>query len=482
MPSRHLRLQTPRVPADSVDAAVLQGLREVRQELEVPDAFPTHVSAEAEQAARAPQLPERDATSIPFVTIDPPTSLDLDQAVHIARRGSGYRVSYAIADVAAYVVSGGAVDGEARRRVLTLYGPDRRTPLHPTSLSEDATSLLPGTTRPALLWQLDLDADGGQVGVSVTRAQVRSRAKLSYEQVQARLDNDEADEVLLLLREVGRLREQAELARGGMTLPTPEQEVLRTNGDWALVNRGVLPVEGWNAQVSLLTGMAAAAMMLDGGVGILRTLPRSDPRDVERLRRMALALHVTWPEGQSYQDFVRALDARDPAHAALLAEAPSLLRGASYAAFDGTVPKDAAHAAIAAPYAHTTAPLRRLVDRFVGETCLALNAGTEVPAWVREALPTLPELMSDGDRRAAAYERACIDVVEAAVLANRIGEEFRGVVVDVHESKPYGVLQLADPAVHGRVNGERLPLGEEVLVRLVEASVRERKIGFELVR
>jgi VacB/RNase II family 3'-5' exoribonuclease len=449
--------------------------------MELPDEFPADVLSEAEAAARGPHVQHHDATTIPFVTIDPATSRDLDQAVHMERRGSGYRIHYAIADVAAYVAPGGAIDQEAWRRVQTFYGPDRRTPLHPTVLSEDATSLLPDVVRPALLWQIDLDSAGRQEAVSVRRSLVRSRAKLSYEEVQQRLDADRADESLLLLRQVGRLREEAERARGGLTLPVPEQEIVRTDGGWSLIFRAPLPVESWNAQISLLAGMAAARMMLDGKVGIIRTLPRADSRDINRLRRMARALHVPWPEGLSYQDFVRGLNAQDASHAALLAEAATLLRGAAYVAFDGSVPEETRHAAIAAPYAHTTAPLRRLVDRFVGETCLALSADGEVPEWVRAALPVLPQTMADGGRRAGAYQRACIDLVEAALLQNRVGEEFRGVVVDIHETKPYGVVQVDDPAINGRIVGDQLPLGVDVFVRLVEASISARKVIFDLV-
>jgi VacB/RNase II family 3'-5' exoribonuclease len=482
VPSRHLSLK-PRPPqaADFIDVTVLQGLTDVRKEMEVPAEFPAEVLSEAEATARAPQLQHRDETAIPFVTIDPATSRDLDQAVHIERRGSHYRVHYAIADVAAYVAPGDAIDREAWRRVQTLYGPDRRTSLHPTVLSEDATSLLPDVVRPALLWQIDLDSAGQQRAASVHRSLVRSRAKLSYEEVQHRLDTDRADESLLLLREVGLLREEAEQARGGLTLPVPEQQIVRNDGAWSLIFRAPLPVENWNAQISLLAGMAAAQMMLDGKVGIIRTLPRADRRDIDRLRRMARALRVSWAEGLSYQDFVRSLDARNASHAALLAEAATLLRGAAYLAFDGTPPAETKHAAIAAPYAHATAPLRRLVDRFVGEVCVALSADTDVPEWARAVLPLLAQTMADGNRRASAYQRACIDLVEAALLANRIGEEFQGVVVDIHESRPYGVVQVDDPAISGRVLGDHLPLGVDVLVRLVEASIAHRKVIFDLV-
>src|SRR6185503_20248243 len=134
--------------------------------------------AEAERVAAAPPLPELDATDVPLVTLDPEGSRDLDQAVHLAVRADGWRVSYAIADVGAFVRLGGAVDAEARRRGQTLYSPDRRTPLHPPVLSEGAASLLEGQLRPAVLWTIDLDSDGQPVTVDLRRARVRSRAQL----------------------------------------------------------------------------------------------------------------------------------------------------------------------------------------------------------------------------------------------------------------------------------------------------------------
>ena len=91
----------------------------------------------------------------------------------------------------------------------------------------------------------------------------------------------------------------------------------------------------------------------------------------------------TWPADVSYAEVVHGLDPANPRHAALLEEATSLLRGAGYTAFDGGVPEQATHAAVAAEYAHATAPLRRLVDRYVGAVCLALCAGDDVPGWAR---------------------------------------------------------------------------------------------------
>jgi exoribonuclease R len=492
VPRRHVRLRSAPTDAREVDDAVRQGLARLRAELDVPAEFGADVLAEAAEATSRGAGDERaDATDVPFVTIDPEGSRDLDQALHLGRRGSGYRLRYAIADVAAWVRPGGAIDTEARRRVVTLYAPDGRTPLHPPTLSEGAASLLPGQDAPALLWEIDLDADGAPEDVRVRRALVRSRAQLTYGGVQdlhdagggdrSGRDDQPGGETLTLLREVGRLRQAAEVARGGLTLPTPEQVVeVDAHGTWTLTSRATLPVEEWNAQISLLTGMCAARLMLDGRVGVLRTLPPADPRDVERLRRTAHALGVAWPDGADHATVVRALDAGVPAQAALLAEATSLLRGAAYVAFDGEVPDQTLHAAIAAPYAHATAPLRRLVDRFVGETCLALSGGTQVPDWVRTALPTLPGLMTAGDRRAAAYERGCIDLVEAALLTGREGQEFDAVVVDLRESGDGGVVQLREPPVRGRVDGAGLPLGTDVRVRLTAASVTDRTVRFAL--
>ena len=148
-----------------------------------------------------------------------------------------------------------------------------------------------------------------------------------------------------------------------------------------------------------MTGMAAADLMLHGEVGVLRTLPKAPDGALDRLRRAAHALGVPWPADRSYAEVVHSLDPANSRHAALLEEATSLLRGAGYTAFDGGVPEQATHAAVAAEYAHATAPLRRLVDRYVGAVCLALCAGDDVPAWALSAPAAAAG--GDGGRRPA---------------------------------------------------------------------------------
>src|SRR5690606_3053488 len=140
--------------------ALEPGIARIRREMDLPQAFPDDVLAAAAQAAAHPRLPGEDRSDIPFVTIDPPGAMDLDQALHVAREGDGYLVHYAIADVAAFVRPGDPVDMEANRRGETLYGANDKVPLHPPALSEDAASLLPGQLRPALLWTIHLDRTG----------------------------------------------------------------------------------------------------------------------------------------------------------------------------------------------------------------------------------------------------------------------------------------------------------------------------------
>ncbi|MFE9673035.1 RNB domain-containing ribonuclease [Streptomyces sp. NPDC006259] len=474
MPRRHIRV------TGAPEAPLRAALAALRTELGVPASFPPEVLAEADRAAGAPALPAYDATDIPFVTVDPPTSTDLDQALHLSRQGTGYRVRYAIADVAAFVVPGGPLDAEAHRRVNTLYFPDGKVPLHPPALGEGAASLLPDGPRPAALWTVDLDADGRTVAVDVRRALVRSRAKLDYARVQRQIDDGTAEEPLALLRTVGQLRQRLEADRGGISLDVPEQEIVEQDHTYELAFRAPLPAEGWNAQLSLLTGMAAADLMLTHGTGVLRTLPAAPDGAVGRLRHTARALRIDWPHHVSYAQLIRTLDPHLPRHAAFLQECTTLLRGAGYTVFrDGALPEITSHAAVAAPYTHCTAPLRRLADRYATELCLAAVAGTDPPPWVLAALDALPGEMAAGGRRAGAVERACVDVVEAALLKDRIGEVFDGCVVDVDDRHPtVGTVQLESPAVIGRIEGNPLRLGERLRVRLTQADPAPPKVRF----
>ena len=474
MPARKVGLPTD-VPDD-----LARGLAAIRERLSIPTEFPADVLAAAEGAAARPRLVDHDRTDLELITIDPPDARDLDQALHIGRTADGYVISYAIADVAAFVSGGDLLDHEAHRRGMTMYAPDRRIPLYPPVLSEGAASLLPDQIRPALLWTIRLDAHGQMVDADVVRARVRSREQLSYEQAQAELDGGEPREVLRLLAEVGTWRESRERDRGGVSLQIPDQEVRQSAEGWTLGYRANLAVEGWNAQISLLTGMAAAHLMLYGQVGILRTLPPADHFALRRLHSTAKALRVPWPAELDYPEFVRSLDPSRPDHAAVLNACASLFRGAAYKAFSGGIPEEAEHAALAIDYAHVTAPLRRLVDRYAGEVCVSLCADQPAPVWVLQALDQLPDEMARAERLAKSYERAVIDLVEVLLLRDRVGETLVGTVVEVEEKGRRGEVMIKEPAIAARVRGDHLPLGHEVAVKLISADPDKGVVEFAL--
>ncbi len=462
--------------------SLARGVEALQEELGVEPDFPAEVQQAAEGAARNPRLPELDRTDIEFVTIDPPGATDLDQALHIERDGAGYLVHYAIADVAAFVSPGDPVDVEAHRRGETLYGAGSRVPLHPPVLSEGAASLLEGEVRPALLWSIKVDDTGEGTDIDVRRALVRSRAQLDYETVQRQIDDGTAGPSLQLLREIGMLRKKREAARGGVSLPLPEQEVDIDGDRWSLQFRSMIGAEEWNAQISLLTGMGAASLMVYARVGLLRTLPPPDPADVQRLHRTAKALRIEWPAEQLYPDFIRSLDPTRPHHAAMVLACTRLLRGSGYVGFDGEVPAQPEHSALASEYAHVTAPLRRLADRYAAEVCVALCAGEEVPGWVLEHLHDLPKTMQEASRRSNAYENAVLNLVEATVLKDQVGATFAGVVVSVDlDDTSKGDVVIEEPAVEASVTSTGpLPLGSEVQVRLVEADPERRTVRFQL--
>lgn len=457
----------------------------IRAEFDLPafadtDHFPDDALAEASELAGLEPAGIEDATDIPFVTIDPPGAKDLDQAMFLERQGDGFRVHYAIADPGSVIKPGGAVDAEARKRGQTVYLPDARVPLHPPLLSEGALSLLPDQVRRAALWTIDIDADGQPTNTTVRRALVKSIAQFDYDGVQATFDAGNPHTSVEALADLGRLRLKLRVSLGAIELGLPEQEIVPDGEGWLIHLRTRTQVDGWNAEISLLTGMCAAELMLKAGIGVLRTLPDPQDRATRKFQRAAKALGVPWPEGATAAEVLVGLDPTEPVSMALMSDATRLLRGAGYTAFDGTAPKVSDHAGIGGPYAHVTAPLRRLADRFGTEVSLALCAGTPVPGWVREALPQIPEVMSESDHFTAKVDRTCLDQVEAWMLDGKVGSTFDGFVLRVNDDGKGGEVVLADPPVIADCTGSNMPEGKRVLVLLTAVDTTTRSVKFAL--
>lgn len=475
MPQRYSHLDR-----SAAQSELARALTELREEVGVPGDFTSAALAEAESAA--PAQPDNDLRHLPFVTLDPPGARDLDQALHLERAVRGFTVRYAIADVPAFVRANGALDAEVQLRGQTLYAADGSIPLHPRTLSENRASLLPREDRLAIVWTFTLDNDGEVREFHLDRAVIRSRAQLDYATVQNALNRREETPVNLL-GVIGPLRQEIEHDRGGASLSLPDESVvIHDDGTYGIERRHPLAVEEWNAQISLMTGMAAAELMLNARVGVLRTMPRPDRRAFASFRRQTQALGNPWTDGE-YGDYLRGLDRTDPRTLSVLQAAASLFRGAGYAVFDGELPEETVQAAIAAPYAHATAPLRRLVDRWALAICVELAADRPAPAWARESLRELPAIMQASGKRASQLNAATINAVEAALLAPHLGHEFEATIIERRgdgEAPSRGRVQIATPPVTttAPIPPEAVP-GDVVTLTLVSADISSGLVEFE---
>ncbi|TPM03226.1 RNB domain-containing ribonuclease [Mesorhizobium sp. B2-3-11] len=451
--------------------ALSTGLAKIRTELHVPDGFPADVVAAAEAAAKRVPDQHADRKAMPFVTLDPAASTDLDQAFSIEASGGDLLLHYAIADVAWFVEDGDAVDLEAWTRGETLYLPDGKAGLYPPVIAEGAASLLPDGPRPAVIFTVRIAQDGATKLDGAERAIIQSRAKLAYDSVKA-------SDVPAGFAEMALRMAKNEQRRGASRVDPPEQEVERlADGTYRLSFRPLLQSEQDNAALSLAANMAIADAMLAHHTGLFRVMSGPDAFKVQRLRNAAQALGLSWPASTGLRDYQRTLDPTDPRQAALMLEIRHASPGASYQAYhDGVIPW---HEAMAATYAHATAPLRRLADRHVVRCALAIANGQPVPQAVTDAFARLPKAMGRADSRASQINHAAIDLAEAIMLRGREGEIFKAVVTDFVD---HGVrVQLADMPVVATVKASGLRQGDGLTLRLVLADPDQRSIVFEPV-
>ncbi|WP_176594271.1 RNB domain-containing ribonuclease [Sphingobium sp. EM0848] len=448
------------------------GLAAIRSEFQIPTDFPTAVLQAAEEAARREPAEHVDRTQVPFVTLDPATSTDLDQAFWIEPGGGDLLLHYAIADIGWFVDDGGPLDVEAWRRGETLYLPDRKANLYPPVLSERAASLLPDGSRPAIVLTVRIGADGNARLDGTERAIIRSRAKLTYDSVKA-------TDLPKAFDELARRVQAAEALRGAARVDPPEQEVIKLpRGGFALTYRPRLESEDNNASLSLAANLAVANALQAHGTGLFRVMAEPDSKAVERLRLTARALGVVWPEHMALRDFEQKLTPGNPAQAAVMMAIRRAGAGASYAPYhSGVVPW---HAAMAATYAHATAPLRRLADRYVLRAVLAISNAQPVPTVVEEAFAKLPKVMARADMLAGKVERAIVDLAETILLNGHEGEAFDAVITDVDERG--AKVQLCRQPIVARLATKAVLPGDRVSVRLTGADSARRTVAFELAQ
>lgn len=443
------------------------GLARVRGGLKGPIEFSPQVLAAADEAARRAPTQHVDRTDWGFVTLDPESATDLDQAFTITRSGQDLVLHYAIADVAWFVDDGGLIDQEAWRRGTTLYLPDGKVRLYPPVLSEGAASLLPDGPRPAVVFAVGVAPDGAVRLDGVERAVIRSRAKLAYDTVTP-------DELPDGFAEIAERLQGAEAARGAARVDPPEQEVERLeDGRYRLRFRERTVAEDQNASLSLACNIAVARLLAEHRTGLFRVMAEPDEFGVRRLRQTARAFGLNWHGGESLAAFAKRLDRTKPKEAAFMLAIRRAGR-AGYAPYrEGEKPW---HAAVAAPYAHATAPLRRLADRYVVTAALAIAGGQAIPQAAAEAFEKLAEVMARADSVAGQVDRAVIDLAEAAILRGREGEAFDAVVTDIDARGAR--IQLCDLPVVTRIDVDGLGIGAGLRVRLNAVDLERGQASF----
>jgi exoribonuclease R len=449
--------------------ALGRGLEAVRQQFRVADEFPSDVLAAADGAARREPTGHVDRTALPFVTLDPARSTDLDQAFMIERSGADLLLHYAIADVAWFVDEGGAIDAEAWQRGTTLYLPDGKAGLYPPVLSEGAVSLLPDGPRPAVIFTVRIGADGEVKLDGAERSIIRSIAKLAYEYVaEAELPED--------FSELAARIASAEDRRGAVRVDPPEQEVTALgDGRYELEFRPMSLPEKRNAALSLAANLAIAKALLDHRTGLFRVMGDPDERAIKRLRVTAKAIGLDWPQEISLKEFERWLEQGDPKQAAFMHAVRRAGPPAAYVQYsDGVIPW---HSAMEATYVHATAPLRRLADRYVVQAALAVANGRAVPDHVANAFGKLPDVMARADARSRQIGRAVVDLAETVMLDGKEGQSFAALVTDVDERGAR--MQLCELPVVARVNADGAQRGDKLDVRLVSADPERRELRFE---
>jgi len=485
----------------------------------IPHLFPDAVLKEAESAQPVGMTGREDWRTLPLITIDPIDAKDHDDAVHAApdddpKNPDGHVVTVAIADVAAYVRTGSALDREALYRGNSVYFPDRVVPMLPERLSNDLCSLRPDEDRPAVAVRLVLDKRGRKLRHAFHRVMMRSHGKLAYEQAQAAIDGrgDETTAPLLdgVLKPLWRAYEAAKNARdqrGPLDLDLPERKlVLKKDGT---VDRVIVPqrLEAHRLieEFMILANVAAAETLEKAGVPLIyRVHDEPSLEKMQALGEVLASIGMKLPRtGALRPDLFNDILAqvKDTANAPLVNEI--VLRSQAQAEYAA---ENYGHFGLnLRRYAHFTSPIRRYADLVVHRGLLTtLGArGDGLPKDTPRAnLAEIATAISASERRAAAAERETVDRLIAHFLADRIGATFEGSIGGVTRAGlfvrltetgadgfipastlggDYFAFDEARRALIGRRTGEAYRLGDAVTVKLVEAQPIAGALRFEML-
>ena len=468
---------------------------------DIPVEFPKDVLNEAQTIKPLP-APREDLTHIPLITIDPHDARDHDDAVHAEALKDGWKVIVAIADVAAYVRPGTALDREAQKRGNSTYFPDRVVPMLPFELSADACSLVDNEDRPCMAVEMEFDKSGTKRRHRFIRGTMRSHAKLSYEEAQAAIDGKTGgagepwlEPVLKPLWGAYGALKKARDKRGPLELDLPEKRV-EIGEDGKVL--GIIEKERFDAhrliEEFMIQANVAAAETLEklGSPLLYRVHDQPSESKLAALADFLQTLDIKWPLGEKPQThrFNRLLaDHMGGEQAGPISEI--VLRSQAQAVY---TPENLGHFGLnLARYAHFTSPIRRYSDLIVHRALIS-SLGLGDDGLTKEMAASLEDIANhlvDTERRSMAAEREATDRYLALYLADKVGAEFEGRITGVTPSglfirlggtgadgftpisklsSDYWVHDEGAMALIARGSGKRFEMGQVVQVKLAEVT------------
>ncbi len=484
----------------------------------IPYVFRADTLAEAERAQPVTPAGREDWRKLPLVTIDPADAKDHDDAVHAEpdpspENAGGFILTIAIADVAAYVRPGSALDREAALRGNSVYFPDRVVPMLPERISNDLCSLKSSEDRPAIACRVIIRADGRRKSHTFHRILMRSAAKLAYAQAQAAVDGhtDEITEtivepVLKPLWEAYAALKRARDDREPLDLDLPERKILlKPDGT---VDRVVVPARldahRLIEEMMILANVCAAETLEKHRIPCMYRI--HDVPSFEKLlalREFLKTLDISLPKAELIRpsNFNQILARAKGTDSTELVN-QVVLRSQSQAEYS---PDNIGHFGLnLRRYAHFTSPIRRYADLIVHRGLVrALGFGADgLQDNQAAALAEIGAEISAAERRAMAAERETIDRLIATHLAERVGDIFgarisgmtrSGLFVKLDDTGADGFVPAStiggdyfryeegQQALVGTRTGETYRLGDPVTVKLVEAAPVAGALRFELM-
>ncbi|MCH7503896.1 MAG: ribonuclease R [Proteobacteria bacterium] len=451
-----------------------------------------------------------DLRHVDLLTIDGADARDFDDAVFCEQEGDGWRLLVAIADVAHYVDVGSPLDNEATMRGTSVYFPDRVVPMLPEVLSNGLCSLNPKVDRLCLVCDMRVSAAGKVTGSTFVEAVMRSRARLTYSEVNAFLSGESRAAVPRglhgLIRDLHALYKsfaQARDRRGALDLDLPQTKFdLNDQGEIERI-RAVRRNDAHRLiEECMIAANVQAAKFLKRHriAGLYRVHAKPDPDRFDELRRYLLTLNLKVPhpdhvEPRQFASLLKQVERRPDSAAISMA----MLRSLTHAEYS---PDNIGHFGLALDaYAHFTSPIRRYPDLLVHRAISHIVRGGKAGRYQydRSSMQRLGAMTSAHERRAEDATREVEAWLKCQYMQDKIGEEYDGVITAVTN---FGVfVQLPELQIDGLVHvtslqndyyhyqpesqqlvGERTGrvygLGESMRVKVQRVDMDTRKIDF----